>query len=31
VTDGLSAELFQVELACIGFYFLYDITARFRR
>lgn len=30
-TDGLSAELFQVELACIGFYFLYDIAARFRR
>lgn len=30
-TDGLSAELFQVELACIGFYFLYDITARFKR
>ena len=30
-TDGLSAELFQVELACIGFYFLYDIAARFKR
>lgn len=30
-TDGLSAELFQVEVACIGFYFLYDITARFTR
>lgn len=31
VTDGLSAELFQVELACIGFYFLYDIAARLKR
>lgn len=31
VTDPLSAELFQVELACIGFYFLYDITARLKR
>lgn len=30
-TDGLSSELFQVEIACIGFYFLYDITARFKR
>lgn len=30
-TDGLSPELFQVEVACIGFYFLYDITARFKR
>ena len=30
-TDGLSPELFQIELACIGFYFLYDITARFKR
>lgn len=30
-TDPLSAELFQIELACIGFYFLYDITARFKR
>lgn len=30
-TDPLSPELFQVEVACIGFYFLYDITARLRR
>jgi hypothetical protein len=30
-TDSLSAELFQIELACIGFYFLYDITARLKR
>jgi hypothetical protein len=30
-TDGLSPELFQIELACIGFYFLYDIVARLRR
>jgi hypothetical protein len=30
-TDPLSPELFQIELACIGFYFLYDITARLRR
>lgn len=30
-TDPLSTELFQVELACIGFYFLYDITARLKR
>jgi len=30
-TDPLSKELFQVELACIGFYFLYDITARLKR
>lgn len=30
-TDGLSPELFQIELACIGFYFLYDITARLKR
>jgi hypothetical protein len=30
-TDGLSAELFQIEMACIGFYFLYDITARLKR
>lgn len=26
-TDGLSDELFQIELACIAFYFVYD-TAR---
>lgn len=30
-TDPLSPELFQVELACIGFYFLYDITARLKK
>lgn len=30
-TDPLSSELFQIELACIGFYFLYDITSRFKR
>ena len=30
-TDGLSTELFQVEIACIGFYFLYSITARMKR
>lgn len=30
-TDGLSPELFQIEVACIGFYFLYDITARLKR
>ncbi|MBM3529039.1 MAG: hypothetical protein FJX62_13195 [Alphaproteobacteria bacterium] len=30
-TDGLSAELFQVEMACIGFYFLYEVAARIRR
>jgi hypothetical protein len=30
-TDGLSPELFQVEVACIGFYFLYDIAARLKR
>lgn len=30
-TDALSAELFQVELACIGFYFLYEATARWGR
>jgi hypothetical protein len=30
-TDPLSDELFKVELACIGFYFLYDITARIKR
>jgi hypothetical protein len=30
-TDPLSAELYQVELACIGFYFLYEVTARLRR
>ena len=26
-TDPLSAELFQVEIACIGFYFLHDAAA----
>lgn len=31
VTDPLSDELFQIELAVIGFYFLYDIAARLRR
>jgi hypothetical protein len=30
-TDPLSPELFQVELACIGFYFLYEIGARLKR
>lgn len=30
-TDPLSSELFQVEMACIGFYFLYDIAARLKR
>lgn len=30
-TDPLSAELFQVEVACIGFYFLYDMTTRIFR
>lgn len=30
-TDGLSSELFQIEMICIGFYFLYDITARLKR
>lgn len=30
-TDALSTELFQIEIACISFYFLYDITSRFKR
>lgn len=30
-TDPLSPELYQVELACIGFYFLYEAVSRFRR
>ncbi len=30
-TDQLSQELFYVEMACISFYFLYDITARMKR
>lgn len=30
-TDGLSPELFQVEIACIGFYFLHDMAARWKR
>jgi hypothetical protein len=30
-TDPLSPELFQVEMACIGFYFLYEVAARWRR
>lgn len=30
-TDPLSAELFQVEIACIGFYFLYDMTKIFKK
>ncbi len=30
-TDALSPELFQIEMACIAFYFLYDITARLKR
>lgn len=30
-TDPLSEELFKIEMICIGFYFLYDITARLKR
>lgn len=30
-TDPLSPELFQIEMACVGFYYLYEITARLRR
>ena len=30
-TDPLSTELFQVEIACIGFYFLHSIFAGVRR
>lgn len=30
-TDALSPELFQVELACLGFYCLSDIASRWRR
>lgn len=30
-TDPLSDELFKVEMACIGFYFLYEATARIVR
>lgn len=30
-TDGLSSELFQIELACIGFYFLHSIVDRLKR
>ncbi len=30
-TDPLSTELYQVEMACIGFYFLYEATARLLR
>ncbi len=30
-TDPLSPELFQIELACVAFYLVYDITARFRK
>lgn len=31
VTDPLSDQLFQIELAAIGFYFLYDVAARLKR
>lgn len=30
-TDGLDANLWHVVIAVIGFYFLYDIAARFKR
>lgn len=30
-TDPLSPELFQIELVCIGFYFLHSIVDRWRR
>jgi hypothetical protein len=30
-TDPLSEELFQVEVACISFYFLHEIVARLKR
>lgn len=30
-TDPLSWELFQIELACIGFYFLHSIVQRLKR
>jgi hypothetical protein len=30
-TDPLSPELFQIEMACIGFYFLYDAVQAFKR
>lgn len=30
-TDPLSNELFQIEMICIGFYFLYEITSRLKR
>jgi len=30
-TDGLSPELYHVEMACIGFYFLYEAAARLKR
>jgi len=30
-TDPLSSELFQIEMICIGFYFLYEITSRIKR
>lgn len=30
-TDPLSAELFQIELACISFYFLHQIATALRR
>src|SRR5690606_13791820 len=30
-TDPLSPELFQIELACIGFYFLHSIVQRWKR
>lgn len=30
-TDPLSTELFQIEMACIGFYFVYETVARAKR
>jgi len=30
-TDPLSSELFRIEMICIGFYFLYEITSRIKR
>jgi len=30
-TDPISDQLFQIELACIGFYFLYDAARVFKR
>ena len=31
VTDPLSSDLKEIEMMCIGFYFLYEITSRLRR